>query len=347
MLMMEVERLRLADDGYSTVSSRQQCETEDVVLRCLLHARSLEEQGFGGEVQGSLTLQRQRHVEYLLSGLETLNTGHASLDASRPWLCYWILHALSLLQALPDEAMLNRVAAFLARCQDKDGGFGGGPGQMPHLAPTYAAINALTEIGTDYAYSVVDRKGLHRFLCSMKDASGGFTMHQGGEVDVRGSYCALSAAALCGVLSPKLKQGAGDYILRCQTYEGGLGGEPGNEAHGGYTFCAVAAMVLLGELHRLDTVRLQRWVLNRQMALEGGFSGRANKLVDGCYSFWQGGLLPLLTPGLGERTHVHLAAEDLVELKELGGGNGTLNNYCFFDPEALQRYILAACQVLS
>jgi protein farnesyltransferase subunit beta len=83
------------------------------------------------------------------------------------------------------------------------------------------------------------------------------------------------------------------------------------------------------------------------MALEGGFSGRANKLVDGCYSFWQGGLLPLLTPGLGERTHVHLAAEDLVELKEGGGGNGTLNNYCFFDPEALQRYILAACQVLS
>ena len=24
------------------------------------------------------------------------------------------------------------------------------------------------------------------------------------------------------------------------------------------------------------------------------FQGRTNKLVDGCYSFWQGGLLPLL-----------------------------------------------------
>jgi hypothetical protein len=34
--------------------------------------------------------------------------------------------------------------------------------------------------------------------------------------------------------------------------------------------------------------------LQRQTAMEGGFNGRTNKLVDGCYSFWQGGLFPLL-----------------------------------------------------
>jgi putative copper export protein len=28
--------------------------------------------------------------------------------------------------------------------------------------------------------------------------------------------------------------------------------------------------------------------------VEGGFMGRTNKLVDGCYSFWLGGLFPLL-----------------------------------------------------
>lgn len=32
---------------------------------------------------------------------------------------------------------------------------------------------------------------------------------------------------------------------RCQTYEGGFGGVPGVEAHGGYTFCAFAALVML------------------------------------------------------------------------------------------------------
>jgi len=249
-----------------------------------MRSRGLEEAGQTGQgVQGSLTLQRQQHVDYLLSGLEALSAGHASLDASRPWLCYWILHSLAILNALPDNDKLNRVAAFLAKCQDANGGFAGGPGQMPHLAPTYAAVNALTIIGTEYAYSVVNRAGLHGFLCSMKHPSGGFTMHHGGEVDVRGSYCALSAAVLSGVLTAQLKAGAGDYIISCQTYEGGLGGEPGNEAHGGYTFCAVAAMVLLGEMHRLNRTTLRRWVVSRQMALEGGFSGRANKLVDGCY----------------------------------------------------------------
>ena len=35
----------------------------------------------------------------------------------------------------------------LFRCQNKNGGFGGGPGQVSHLAPTYAAVNALAIIG--------------------------------------------------------------------------------------------------------------------------------------------------------------------------------------------------------
>ena len=42
-----------------------------------------------------------------------------------------------------------------------------------------------------------------------------------------------------------------------------------------------------------------------QGTVEGGFMGRTNKLVDGCYSFWQGGLFPLLqrlTPELLRQT---------------------------------------------
>lgn len=34
--------------------------------------------------------------------------------------------------------------------------------------------------------------------------------------------------------------------------------------------------------------------LHTQGALEGGFAGRTAKLVDGCYSFWQGGAFPIL-----------------------------------------------------
>jgi len=38
----------------------------------------------------------------------------------------------------------------------------------------------------------------------------------------------------------------------CQTYEGGFAGCPGMEAHGGYSFCGLAALVMLGKQHLCD-----------------------------------------------------------------------------------------------
>ncbi|XP_057782746.1 protein farnesyltransferase subunit beta-like [Salvia miltiorrhiza] len=86
----------------------------------------------------------------------------------------------------------------------------------------------------------------------MKDASGGFRMHDGGEVDVRACYTAISVASVLNILDDRLIQNVGDYIVSCQTYEGGIAGEPGSEAHGGYAFCGLAAMVLINEADRLD-----------------------------------------------------------------------------------------------
>ena len=119
-------------------------------------------------------------------------------------------------------------------------------------------------------------------------------MHQDGEVDVRGTYTVMAIAALLNLLTPELTEGVADYALRCQSYEGGFGGEPGAEAHGGYAFCAVAALCILRQGHRADLPLLEKWLVDRQMPLEGGFQGRTNKLVDGCYSFWQGGTIGLL-----------------------------------------------------
>lgn len=65
-----------------------------------------------------------------------------------------------------------------------------------------------------------------------------------------------------------------DWVLSCQTYEGGFGAAPGHEAHGGYTFCGVASLVMLGQLHRCDIESLMLWVSRKQLKLEGGFSGR-------------------------------------------------------------------------
>lgn len=234
-----------------------------------------------------LELWRDQHIEYLTPGLRHMGPAFHVLDANRPWLCYWMVHPLALLDEALDDDLENDIIDFLARCQDKDGGYSGGPGQLPHLATTYAAVNTLVTIGSERALSSINRGNLYNFMLQMKDVSGAFRMHDGGEIDVRASYTAISVASLVNILDFKLAKGVGDYIARCQTYEGGIAGEPYAEAHGGYTFCGLAALILLNEAEKVDLPSLIGWVAFRQ-GVECGFQGRTNKLVDGCYSFWQG-----------------------------------------------------------
>ncbi|KAL6433912.1 hypothetical protein ACFW04_005849 [Cataglyphis niger] len=280
-------------------------------------------------------------------GYKTATTNEQCLDSSRPWLCFWILHSLAILEDRLENEEYSKIAGFLAKCQSPTGGFGGGPGQYPHLASTYAAVNALCTIGTQEAYNVIDRKNLKRFLSSLRGEDGSFCMHENGEVDIRGAYCALAAAKLTNVYTPDMFKDTAEWIAKCQTWEGGFGGCPGMEAHGGYAYCALAALVMLGktELCNLPELLvrfsftiairfsliflsffLQRWIVNKQMRLEGGFQGRTNKLVDGCYSFWQGGTFPLISAILST------------------GKTFNASDHWLFHQEALQEYILTCCQ---
>lgn len=82
-------------------------------------------------------------------------------------------------------AFLISIIKFLNNCQSEKGGFGGGPYQQPHLAPTYAAINALCTLNCDRALSIIKRKELLQWIKSLKHTNGSFRMHEGGEEDVR------------------------------------------------------------------------------------------------------------------------------------------------------------------
>ena len=224
------------------------------------------------------------------------------LDASRPWLVYWMLHSLSLLNGLhtkdstSDNELFHRVVSTLSRMARKEtnvGGYGGGPQQLPHCAPTYAAVLALLTVGTEEAYESIDRGRVYRFFMSMKEkngvfffflfffffllslsvsrlslsldvslclshllfsvslsflasflspTSGSFTMHEDGEVDTRAAYTVLCVASLLNILTPELVQGTATWIASCQTFEGGFGAEPFNEAHGGYGTCCSALL---------------------------------------------------------------------------------------------------------
>lgn len=69
-----------------------------------------------------------------------------------------------------------------------------------------------------------------------------------------------------------------------------------------------------------NCVLLQHWAVNRQMRFEGGFQGRTNKLVDGCYSFWVGGLFPLLDYVLRRRgvLNIHIYVRVCIWLRRMG-----------------------------
>ncbi|XP_017778890.1 PREDICTED: protein farnesyltransferase subunit beta [Nicrophorus vespilloides] len=309
------------EENNKTHSSKEQIDVEKSVLNMYESAHM------------KITLNRNlprlatnAHMDFIRDGLTQLPHSYSCLDASRTWLCYWSLHSMSLLTDISKTWPLNKeesmIVQFLSKCQHPSGGFGGGPGQYPHLATTYAAVNALCIIGTQEAYDIINRKTLKEFLYSVRAPNGAFRMHLDGEIDVRGVYCALSIATLTGIYSEKLFDGTAEWVVSCQTYEGGFSGCPGLEAHGGYTFCAIAVLTILKRPKLCDLHSLLRWLVNKQMKLEGGFQGRTNKLVDGCYSFWLACSVLLAGVALGEKKML-------------------------FNQTALQEYIMVCCQYNS
>ncbi|XP_064621817.1 protein farnesyltransferase subunit beta-like [Lineus longissimus] len=321
----DLEALKSNDNGLSTFSSFEQEEVEQKVIAIFRNFKELLEE----EIEiNEPTLLRSAHMKYLIKNIRHLSTNYECLDASQPWLCYWTLHAMEVLSIpIPDD-LASDIVAFLKKCQQPSGGFGGGPYQQAHLAPTYGAVNSLCIIGTEEAYNAVDRENLYKWLTRLHDKTGGsFSMHEGGEADVRGVYCAASVARLTNIYTLGLFEKTSEWVVSCQTYEGGFGGAPGLEAHGGYSFCAFAGLTLMNKENSCDIKSLLRWTANRQMRLEGGFQGRTNKLVDACYSFWQGGVFPLL--------HRALAVHDDPALSY---------KHWMFDQRALQDYILLCCQ---
>ena len=228
----------------------------------------------------------------------------------------------------------------------KFGSYAGGPYQLAHLAPTYASVNAICVIGTEEAYKSVDRKSIYQFLLKMKDESGGFRMHDNGELDIRATYCALSVASVLNLFDDKILHNVPSFLKSCQTYEGGISAEPGNEAHGGYAFCGLATGVLTSCSDVLDIDRLMYWVTSRQKGYEGGFQGRTNKLVDACYSFWQGALFPLLRElrpfSIPDSPEYYSPTNGTTPFEE------TLHDSSWIcNQRALQDYVLLCCQPMG
>lgn len=107
--------------------------------------------------------------------------------------------------------------------------------------------------------------------------------------DMRGVYCLCVMLKLTGMLTElnlEQREALLLYITKSQNILGGFGAKPGSEAHGGYTFCAVASLKILNaevpNQHRLTV-----WLKQRL----GEINGRVGKPRDSCYLWWVGATL--------------------------------------------------------
>ena len=294
------------------------------------------------------------HLNFILTHKNSLSSGYSGLDSGLPWFAYWVLNTFDLFSKNKIEMSKQyklEFVSYLKNLLNNTGGFSGCTKGFTHIISNYAAILAIVCLDCKEAYDLIDRKLMYNIFMNMKKTSndglkdkknsflisknlkmsemhsnkpGTFQVHHNGESDLRSTYCVIVVAYILNILDDNLVNGIVENIQACQTFEGGLGPDPYSEAHGGYNFCGIATLVLLGKLHEINVDKMIRWLVNKQMTIEGGFQGRTNKLVDSCYSFWQGSVFNML---LEEDKFFSYDSELL------------------YDSLSLQAYILMACQV--
>lgn len=240
-MLTEDELLRLPlrplqDDTQPTPTSNEEASVEIDIASVL--DPFLDPQP--GEPSPPIELHRGSHVAFLSKLLaKPLPAAYVGFDGTRPWLLYWSLHSFTLLGHAIDDVTRARAVSTLLSCQNaRLGGFGGGPGQMPHLMGTYAAINALAIAGApgpcptseDFAqikarkvtmeslgkggWDDIDRVKMYQWLMRLKQPDGSFTVHEGGEVDVRASYCVWCISTLLGIGTQELFRGMSGFLTR-------------------------------------------------------------------------------------------------------------------------------------
>jgi protein farnesyltransferase subunit beta len=156
---------------------------EETIQECLPFLYGVEP-GATYNNYGVPHLDRHRHIQFLHKSLRKLPAPYVAADASRPWMFYWALAGLS---TMGEDVSQYRepLISTVQPIQNVTGGFGGGNGQMSHLAPTYAILLSLAIVGGKEALDVIDRRAMWKWLGALKQPDGGFQVTVGGEEDVR------------------------------------------------------------------------------------------------------------------------------------------------------------------
>ena len=148
----------------------------DVVKQCLPRLIACSRSLAGVNPYGIPSLEREDHIRFTQDAIDYAR--YIAYDPVRPWVIYWSLTALSLLGEhvelyQPRYAFLKstsyhlrlayqliRVVETLSPCQNLGGGFGGGHGQLSHVATSYAVVLSLAMAGGGENMDMLDRRAL-------------------------------------------------------------------------------------------------------------------------------------------------------------------------------------------
>ncbi|ORY92371.1 protein geranylgeranyltransferase type I beta subunit [Syncephalastrum racemosum] len=269
------------------------------------------------------TINFGKHVKYFVANLTMLPTAYTETETNRMTLAFFCLASLELLGALetavsernrsdwiewiyaqqikpaPDGSDLNR-----AKCGFRGASWSGRPfdshattsDYIPydsgHITNTYTALISLLILGDDL--SRVDRDAIVESIRCMQQPDGSLgPTEESLERDARFFFSACAVSYILNDWRGLDLDQCIHYARQLQTYEGTFGQQPHMEAHGGSTFCGVAALTLMGKQEQgiINKDKLIRWCLSRQTT---GFAGRPNKDADACYCFWIGAALTML-----------------------------------------------------
>ncbi len=245
-------------------------------------------------------LQKDIHIKYLSFLLKSFPKEYCKYSHDQLTAVHFIVSGLDLLGATFSRSQVIDWVHSLKT----PGGFVGGnllfPAAAPpacHIADIYCGLCILKVCG-DQGLSQADRSSFANLLRSYQspDTAGCFRALPASvmeaEADLRFVYCACCISTLVGDWSGVDRERTIDYILSCQSYEGGFGMGQWTEAHSGLTYCAVASLKLLGALDRMrDRKEVADFLMGRY---DGGWNGRIGKVDDSCYSFWNLGALAIL-----------------------------------------------------
>ncbi|XP_044760985.1 geranylgeranyl transferase type-1 subunit beta [Coccinella septempunctata] len=275
---------------------------------------------------GSSDANRVVIAHFAVLGLGILGELESLSEGEKEKLINWIYS----LQVVDDEELVSgfQGSSIMNTKENKNKN---SPYKWGHITNTYSSLAILLLLGDNL--SKVDKKAILLSLRALQNDDGSFTATRlgGTESDMRFVFCAASICYILNDWSGIDMKKMIEYIHNCVSYEQAFGQVPDSESHSGSTFCALASLFLSDNMDKLSDFQkhgLLRWLVNK---VDFGFSGRTNKPVDTCYSFWTGGSLHLL----GAYKLIAPYERQRHKLMFAQHRNGGLSKYEYYPPDPL------------